>query len=102
MLQAYFRQLSEIDTLCRTGEVTEVVGLLVQSRGPEVPVGSCCEIVTENGSVRSQVVGFRDGKVLSIPLEEVHGVRLGNKIVARDQDSRVPVGPGLLGRVVDG
>ena len=102
MLDSYVRQLPSIETFCRTGEVTELVGLLVQSRGPEVPVGSFCEILTDTGRVRSQVVGFRDGKVLSIPLEEVEGVRLGNTIVAREGAGRIAVGPSLLGRVLDG
>jgi FliI/YscN family ATPase len=102
MLDPYIRQLSSIETFCRAGEVTELVGLLVQSRGPEVPVGSFCEIVTDTGRIRSQVVGFRDGNVLSIPLEEVEGVRLGNTIVAREGAGRVAVSPTLLGRVLDG
>src|SRR5690242_3287780 len=102
MLDSYVRRLPTIETFCRTGEVTELVGLLVQSHGPQVPVGSFCEILTDTGRVRSQVVGFRDGKVLSIPLEEVEGVRLGNTIVARDGAGRIAVGPSLLGRVLDG
>jgi flagellum-specific ATP synthase len=102
MLDSYFRQLPRIQTIVRAGEVTELVGLLVQSRGPEVSVGSFCEIVTGAGRIRSQVVGFRDGKVLSIPLEEVEGIRLGDSVVARDDVARVAVGPALLGRVLDG
>jgi flagellum-specific ATP synthase len=102
MLQRYLNELPRIDTLRRTGEVTELVGLLVQSKGPEVSVGSFCEIATRKGRVRSQVVGFRDGKVLSIPLEETDGIGLGDTIVARDEAAKIPVGPGLLGRVLDG
>jgi FliI/YscN family ATPase len=52
--------------------------------------------------VRTQVIGFRDGNVLSMPLEETGGLRLGDSIVARSDDARVEVGPGLLGRVLDG
>ena len=102
MLQSYINQLPKIDTIRRVGQVTELVGLLVQSKGPEVSLGSFCEIVTPTGCVRTQVVGFRDGKVLSIPLEQVEGVRLGNAIIARDDAAKVPVGPDLLGRVLDG
>jgi flagellum-specific ATP synthase len=102
MLDRYLRRLPAVETFCRKGEVTELVGLLVQSRGPEVPVGSFCEILTDTGRVRSQVVGFREGKVLSIPLEEVDGVRLGNTIIARDGASKIAVGHSLLGRVLDG
>ena len=52
--------------------------------------------------MRSQVIGFRDGRVLSMPLEETGGIELGDRVVARRDAARVPVGPGLLGRVLDG
>jgi FliI/YscN family ATPase len=48
------------------------------------------------------VIGFRDGRVLSMPLEETDGLQLGDAVTARSEDSRVAVGPGLLGRVIDG
>lgn len=101
-LAPYIRQLDRIDTFRRSGEVSELVGLLVESHGPEVSLGGFCEIESRSGSVRTQVVGFRNGRVLSIPLEEIDGVRLGDAIVARDSDGHVPVGDNLLGRVLDG
>ena len=52
--------------------------------------------------MRSQVIGFRDGRVLSMPLEETGGIELGNRVVARRDAARVAVGPGLTGRVLDG
>jgi FliI/YscN family ATPase len=48
------------------------------------------------------VIGFRDGRVLSMPLEEIDGLQLGNPVIARSEDARVMVGPQLLGRVIDG
>ncbi len=86
-----------------TGEVTELVGLLVESRGPAVAIGDFCEIQTSGGRIiRTQVIGFRNGRVLSMPLEETDGLQLGDTIVARSDEARVAVGPGLLGRVLDG
>ncbi len=52
--------------------------------------------------MRTQVIGFRDGHLLSMPLEETGGLRLGDAIVARSTDARVAVGDALLGRVLDG
>jgi FliI/YscN family ATPase len=49
-----------------------------------------------------QVVGFRDGHVLSMPLEEIDGIQLGDQVIARADDAQVPVGPDLIGRVLDG
>jgi FliI/YscN family ATPase len=52
--------------------------------------------------IRTQVIGFRNGRVLSMPLEEIDGLQLGDQVEARSDDARVEVGPGLLGRVIDG
>src|SRR5207248_11038705 len=61
------------------------------------------EIATKNVRViRTQVIGFRTGGVLSMPLEETDGLQLGDPITARKDDARMEVGPGLLGRVLDG
>jgi FliI/YscN family ATPase len=102
-LAPYFRRLEGIDPMRRSGEVVELAGMVVTSRGPAAAIGDFCEIRTAAGqSIRTQVVGFRDGKVLSVPLEEAGGVQLGDSVVARGQEARVRVGPGLLGRVLDG
>lgn len=85
------------------GKVTQLVGLLVESAGPAVAVGDFCEIPCASGrSIRTQVVGFREGRVLSMPLEETNGLQLGDLIVARQDEARVGVAPQLLGRVLDG
>ena len=52
--------------------------------------------------IRTQVIGFRDGHVLSMPLEEIDGIQLHDRIVARREDAHVAVGPDLVGRVLDG
>jgi len=102
-LAPYFRHLESLDPMCRSGEVVELTGMVVTSRGPGAAIGDFCEIRTSAGhSIRTQVVGFRDGRVLSVPLEEAGGIQLGDAIVARGQEARVRVGPGLLGRVLDG
>jgi flagellum-specific ATP synthase len=101
-LSACLRRVEQMEPLRWTGEVRELVGLLVESQGPSVSIGSFCEILTANGSVRTQVVGFRNGRVLSIPLEELDGVRLGDTIIAREDEGRVAVSQHLLGRIIDG
>ncbi|MCZ2155005.1 MAG: hypothetical protein LC114_14080, partial [Bryobacterales bacterium] len=86
-----------------TGTVTQAVGLLIESAGPMAALGDFCEVETSTGRrIRVQVVGFRDERVLSIPLEETDGIHLGDRIVARPEAARVEVGPHLLGRVLDG
>ncbi len=95
--------VNRMETIQWTGQVVEVVGLLIESAGPAAAVGDFCEILCADGRrVRTQVVGFRDGRVLSMPFEETGGLRLGDRIVARRDAARVGVGRGLIGRVLDG
>ena len=102
-LAAYREKLQRIETCRWTGTVSELVGLLVESHGPAAGVGDFCEIRKRDGRViRTQVIGFRDGRVLSMPLEETDGLHLGDPIVARQEDARMEVSPQLLGRVIDG
>src|SRR5580704_12863709 len=102
-LAAYHEKLTRIETCRRTGTITELVGLMVESNGPAVGVGDFCEITTGDGRlIRTQVIGFRDGRVLSMPLEETDGLHLGDAITARQDDARMEAGPELLGRVIDG
>jgi flagellum-specific ATP synthase len=102
-LSPYISDLDEMDLIPWSGEVTATAGLLVESQGPAAAVGDFCEISTGNGrTIRTQVIGFRNGRVLAMPLDEPDGLQLGSKVVARSQDARLAVGPGLLGRVLDG
>ena len=102
-LAAYRAELGRITPFRWTGQVTDVVGLLVESRGPASAIGDFCEIRTASGRlIRAQVIGFRDGRVLSMPLEETDGLQLGDTVTARSDEARVEVAPEMLGRVLDG
>ena len=102
-LQPYLERIGKLETMQWAGQVTQLTGLLIESKGPAAAIGDFCEIATSNGrSIRTQVIGFRDGRVLSMPLEETDGLELGDSIVAREDESMVPVGHELLGRVLDG
>lgn len=86
-----------------TGRVAEVVGLIIESNGPNSRIGDLCLIHTEqDGIVRAEVVGFRGDRVLLMPLGELAGVRAGNKVEATGHCLQVQVGPELLGRALDG
>src|SRR5271169_1281959 len=96
-------QVPGLEVLPWIGEVTEMVGLLIASRGPVVSTGDFVEVRTASGrSIRSQVIGFRNDRVLSMPLEETDGLQPGDRVIARRDDALLRVGPGLLGRVLDG
>ena len=101
-LTAYIQALERMTTFRAAGHVRELVGLLIASDGPAAAVGDFCEIESNGRRVRAQVVGFRDGRVLLMPLEETGGIQLGDPVIARAEAARVEVGQGLLGRVLDG
>lgn len=101
--EPYFDFLNRTDPIVLAGSVSEMVGLLIASHGPPAAVGDFCEIQSSIGRrIRAQVIGFRNGQVLSLPLEEIDGVQLGDAIVARSSEALVHVGPAMLGRVLDG
>ena len=87
------------------GRVTRVIGLTIESIGPRASVGDLAWI--ESGSaenrirIPAEVVGFHDRSVILMPIEYVAGIRPGDRVLTAGR-LRVPVGPGLLGRVVDG
>lgn len=102
-LDRYFRAVERAPGGIWRGRVVQLTGLLIESVGPAVAVGDFCEVQAFSGrTIRTQVIGFRDGRVLSMPLEETDGLQLGDDIVARSEQARLAVGPGLLGRVLDG
>jgi len=103
ILSSSLAALDDLEPVLHVGEVVEMAGLLIESAGPVAAIGDFCEISTSGGhTLRSQVIGFRDGRVLSMPLEETGGIELGSRVVARRDAARVAVGPGLIGRVLDG
>lgn len=91
------------DPMPLAGHVTRTVGLVVESSGPRAKIGEICELQRHDATpLLMEVVGFRDGLVLTVPLGPTSGIRPGDIIVARGSTAAVPVGDGLLGRVIDG
>ncbi len=103
-LERFRARLERADPLPVTGRVIRTVGLVVESRGPRARVGEICELVGDAGTppLPLEVVGFRENTLLTVPLGTTAGIRPGDRIVSRGRVSSIPVGPGLLGRVIDG
>jgi flagellum-specific ATP synthase len=102
--QKYMSVVSSVDPITLSGRVRQVIGLVIESDGPSVSIGENC--VIENGAgtdaVRCEVVGFKDDKVLLMPLGDVSGISPGSRVIATHEPLLVPVGHELLGRVVNG
>lgn len=86
------------------GEVAQIIGLVIECVGISVPVGSLCEITSvQNGArTEAEVVGFRDDRTLLMPLGEMMGIGLHDRVTCVTRHQKVRVGPSLLGRVLDG
>lgn len=90
-------------TLGVTGRVLSAAGMTVQVAGLPAPIGSMCEIVVgPSRSLPAEVIGFRQNATLVMPLFEAEGVTRGQAVRLATSAQKVAVGPGLLGRVLDG
>ncbi len=99
----YHDLVAHFEPIQASGVVLRVIGLTVVASGPAVPVGDCCALVSADGERRvAVVVGFREGEVLLQPIGRCDGIRAGDQVVALGHALAVPVGPGLVGRVIDG
>ncbi|CAG37388.1 FliI/YscN family ATPase [Desulfotalea psychrophila] len=98
------QHLKDLNTIKVWGKVTKIVGLVVEGHCPHASIGSLCEIspVDHGSPIFGEVVGFRDGKVLLMPLGELRGLGAGSLIRVIRQSATMRVGPHLLGRVIDG
>ncbi len=94
----------DVSLISTRGRVSQVIGMVVESLGPAIPVGSICEIDVFKGQNRvpAEVVGFREGRVLLMPLGEMRGIEPGSTIRLKEGHAVVPVANSLLGRVIDG
>ncbi len=98
----YESLLNTADPIRVNGRVTQVVGLLVEATGPQNPVGDVCNIITPQGPLPCEIVGFRRGSVLLMPLIHTDGIRQGSEVVPTGMPLTAPAGEELLGRLLDG
>jgi flagellum-specific ATP synthase len=96
--------IGEVDLARRHGFVSNLIGLIIEATGLQAEVGEVCMVGTDRNraAVSAEVVGFRDGRTLLMPLGELHGIGPGTRVLATGAPFRVSVGEGLLGRIVDG
>ena len=81
----------------QVGRVLQVVGTIIEAELPGVAVGAIADI----GRTQTEVVGFRENRALLMPLGELEGISHGDAVRVRGTSLTLPVGPGLLGRVID-
>lgn len=86
------------------GKVVKVVGLTIESIGPDARLNDMCYIYPKSGGepVKAEVVGFRDERVLLMPYDNVTGVGLGSRVENSGEPLKVAVSERLLGKTLDG
>jgi len=102
-MRRYHARLGALSPIVARGQVREVIGLLVEIEGISGRLGELCAIDRPNEEpVLAEIVGFRGDRTLAMPLGELRGVQSGAMVVSHGNLSMVPVGDGVLGRVLDG
>lgn len=103
-VSALEQELKHEDILSRTGRVVEVVGTMIRVSGLDAKVGELCELRDIRGRLlqRAEVVGFNKNGALLSPFGAMTGVSEGTQVVGTGRPLSVRVGPGLLGRVING
>lgn len=85
------------------GVLTRVVGLTLEAKGVNAPVGSYCDITGPDGhSITAEVVGFGDGKLLLMPFTSIQGIAPGYRVRPQPRAQATGLSTSMLGRVLDG
>lgn len=85
-----------------SGQLIRVVGLTLEASGCRAPIGSLCGIETLYGELTAEVIGFNEGLLYLMPVEELRGVLPGARVTPLGEKESLNVGLALLGRVLDG
>jgi flagellum-specific ATP synthase len=100
----YIEKLHTIDPVLIHGKVMQIIGLTVESEGPDVKIGDVCLIHPKKSEfpIKAEVVGFRNNRVILMPLGDLHSIGPGCDVIGTGKALTVRVGHDLLGKVLDG
>ncbi len=104
MFDIYRQAVAQAEPILRGGKVDKIIGMVMESTGPDVDIGTLCRIhiPKRSGWVDAEAVGFKGNRLLLMPFEEMDGVSRGSAVESTGDALKIPVGPELVGRVVDG
>ena len=99
----YISAVQSMETVQMKGKITKVIGLVIESDGPSINMGELCYIYPRTNAppLPAEVVGFRENRVLLMPLGEMQGIGPGSEVVSSQRMLRIKVGRQLLGRILD-
>lgn len=96
--------IDEIDSIKKYGKVKRIVGIMIESRGPQTSIGDVCFIYTKDNAstpIMAEVVGFHNENVLLMPYTQPKNIGPGCKVEATNKSLTVKVGKELIGKVLD-
>ena len=105
MIDGCVSRISRVPRFTVHGRATRVVGLVIEATGLEdVALGELCRVTSfsDERSVLAEVMGFHERGVLLMPLGDLEGIHPGSAVEPMGRSFGVDVGPGLLGRVLNG
>ncbi|RMF33743.1 MAG: FliI/YscN family ATPase [Chlorobiota bacterium] len=97
-------RLSPTELIEHSGTIANVVGLTIESIGPQAAIGEILRLCTPKGGyvAECEVVGFRENRIIAMVLGHTHRLMPGMKLIATGRSLEVGLSPALLGRVLDG
>lgn len=101
----FIEVIEKVQTCQLKGKISQVIGLTMEATGPRLSLGELCYIQTNSGDqdlVPAEVVGFKNNRILLMPLGDLEGIGPGSELLATGTTLRVKVGMELRGRVLDG
>lgn len=103
-ISGFRRRIAQVKPCIRSGAVSQVRGLVIEAYGPNLTIGDLCRVMMRDRDegVLAEVVGFEDHRMLLMPLDEMHHVGPGSRVVAVLHEDAVPVGDDLMGRILNG
>ncbi|MBN6887164.1 flagellum-specific ATP synthase [Cytobacillus horneckiae] len=103
-IERLIEEIEAADSYKRYGRVKRVVGLMIESQGPESSIGDVCFIHIKGKRkrmIKAEVVGFRDEDVILMPYTTVADISSGSLVETTSKPLEIKVGPSLLGQVID-
>ena len=99
-----YYSLTEKSFYKKLGKVTKIVGLTIESIGPDAKLNDLCKIYSADRSqvLFAEVVGFKDSRVLLMPFDVVDGIGPGSIVENTEKPLEVKVGDDILGHTLDG
>ncbi|MEG6585880.1 flagellar protein export ATPase FliI [Dendrosporobacter sp. 1207_IL3150] len=101
----YLNAIKQTESIKMNGKITQIIGLVIESQGPSVNLGELCYVcprTSDSAPIPAEVVGFRQNRVLLMPIGEMHGIGPGCEVISAQRTLKVTVGRQLLGRILDG